>query len=451
MSVSAPHIETVDPAGILAAALHRRVDLRLGDAPIQLSVAVVEARLHLDAEIVTRAWERVLGRDPVGSLLSWRIAAGDRWAVQVVDQVDTVLTTVQRRLGRPPTAPGGPTVLHDATVGDTTVTYDETAGGRVIRLHAEVPADEAGPRHLRAMAVLALELVPESSLGDRYVLHAVPVPRQPRTTGNVTLDQVGGLPGVVAEMREIALSFRHPQAMARWGARRPQGILMYGPPGTGKTMLARALANEINADFVEIRTPEILDKWLGGSERNIKRIFRDARNYRRPTVMLFDEFDSIISYTGSGGDAASQAINAVAGIFKQEMNNLIEENPNVIVVATTNVPQRVDESLIRSGRFDIKISVPVPDRQGRADIIGKMIAELAEGHDEPGFKMFADDVDATELAGVSAGMTGADIREALRRVQLAKAMQEARTGVPSPPITQADLHAGVADVLRGTH
>ena len=256
---------------------------------------------------------------------------------------------------------------------------------------------------------------------------------------------------MVAEMREIALSFRHPQAMARWGARRPQGILMYGPPGTGKTMLARALANEINADFVEIRTPEILDKWLGGSERNIKRIFRDARNYRRPTVMLFDEFDSIISYTGSGGDAASQAINAVAGIFKQEMNNLIEENPNVIVVATTNFPQRVDESLIRSGRFDIKISVPVPDRQGRADIIGKMIAELAEGHDEPGFKMFADDVDATELAGVSAGMTGADIREALRRVQLAKAMQEARTGVPSPPITQADLHAGVADVLRGTH
>ena len=96
---------------------------------------------------------------------------------------------------------------------------------------------------------------------------------------------------MVAQLREIAVSFRHPEVMARWGARRPQGILMYGPPGTGKTMLSRALANEIGADFREIRTPEILDKWLGGSERNIKQIFREARRYREPTLMLFDEFD----------------------------------------------------------------------------------------------------------------------------------------------------------------
>ena len=121
------------------------------------------------------------------------------------------------------------------------------------------------------------------------------------------------------------------------------------------------LANEIGATFREIRTPEILDKWLGGSERNIKQIFREARRYREPTVLLFDEFDSIISYAADGHDAASQAVNAVAGIFKQEMNGLIEANPNVIVVATTNFPRRVDESLIRSGRFDIKIAVPVPD------------------------------------------------------------------------------------------
>src|SRR5581483_3416959 len=95
----------------------------------------------------------------------------------------------------------------------------------------------------------------------------------------VTLDQVGGLDAVVAQFREIAVSFQHPQVMARWGARRPQGILMYGPPGTGKTMLARALAAEIGANFREIRTPEILDKWLGASERNIKRIFREARRF----------------------------------------------------------------------------------------------------------------------------------------------------------------------------
>jgi transitional endoplasmic reticulum ATPase len=267
------------------------------------------------------------------------------------------------------------------------------------------------------------------------------------TTETVTLDQVGGLVDVVAEMRQIAVSFRHPEAMARWGARRPQGILMYGPPGTGKTMLSRALANEIGADFREIRTPEILDKWLGGSERNIKQIFRDARRYRVPTLMLFDEFDSIISYTHSGGDAASQAINAVAGIFKQEMNDLIEANPNVIVVATTNFPHRVDDSLIRSGRFDVKISVPKPDEASRAEIFRKMIRGLIAAHEAPGFRMFADDLDLGELGRASHGMTGADIKEVLRRVQLTKAMQDARTGGVVDPISQAELLASVKDLL----
>ncbi len=179
----------------------------------------------------------------------------------------------------------------------------------------------------------------------------------------------------MAQLRDIAVSFRHPTAMARWGARRPQGILLYGPPGTGKTMLARALANEIGATFREIRTPEILDKWLGASERNIKRDLPARRaGYREPTVILFDEFDSIISYAGAGGDAASQAINAVAGIFKQEMNDLIEVNPNVIVVATTNFPRpgrRLADPL-RSLRHQARRSRS-PGRGGRAEIFRKMI------------------------------------------------------------------------------
>ncbi len=143
----------------------------------------------------------------------------------------------------------------------------------------------------------------------------------------------------------------------------PRASCCYGPPGTGKTMLARALASEIGGIIREVRTPEILDKWLGASERNMKRIFREARQYRVPTVMLFDEFDSIISYAGAGVDSGSHAVNAVAGIFKQEMNNLIEENPNVIVVATTNFPHLIDDSLIRSGRFDVRLEIPLPGRR----------------------------------------------------------------------------------------
>ncbi|WP_433058721.1 ATP-binding protein [Dactylosporangium sp. CS-033363] len=260
----------------------------------------------------------------------------------------------------------------------------------------------------------------------------------------VRLDDVGGLEDVVAQFRDVAVSFRHPDVMARWGATRPQGILLYGPPGTGKTMLAQALANEIGGDLREIRTPEILDKWVGNSEKNIQRIFTEARGLRRPTVLLFDEFDSIISYTGAAFDAAGQMINAVAGIFKQEMNTLIEANPNVIVVATTNFPDRVDASLVRSGRFDLKLQVAAPGPQARAEILRKLLRGLIARHETPGFRMFADDVDADELAAAATGLTGADLKEVLRRAQLDKAMREARTGMADGPITQAELLRALA-------
>jgi AAA+ superfamily predicted ATPase len=266
------------------------------------------------------------------------------------------------------------------------------------------------------------------------------------SSDRVRLDDVGGLDEVVAQVRDVAVSFRHPGVMARWGATRPQGILLYGPPGTGKTMLANALANEIGGQLREIRTPEILDKWVGNSEKNIQRIFAEARRLREPTVLLFDEFDSIISYTGVALDAAGQMINAVAGIFKQEMNTLIEANPNVIVVATTNFPDRVDASLVRSGRFDLKLAVPLPGRQARADILAKLIRGLIARHEVGGFRMFADDVDVDELAAAATGLTGADFKEALRRAQLDKAMHEARSGVPAGPITQADLLASITRV-----
>ncbi len=464
-------VELVDAATILAAARVNPVELlrrAMWPAPVQrVDLAVSSADIggrpkHVfTAEISTadepltkeRIRALVLGSDPVGVLLAKRIAAGDPVATRIVDGVGAAAAAAYKRLGldrAQPAAHRQPATLADAVVGlQATVTYDES--GTKVRLRAEVPRDDVQPAHLQAFAGLMLQAVvevagPDSLRGRRYVISRDSVTKVPTTTQTVTLDQVGGLADLVAEMRQIALSFRHPEAMARWGARRPQGILMYGPPGTGKTMLSRALANEIGADFREIRTPEILDKWLGGSERNIKEIFRAARRYRVPTLMLFDEFDSIISYTHSGGDAASQAINAVAGIFKQEMNDLIEANPNVIVVATTNFPHRVDDSLIRSGRFDVKISVPRPDEPSRAEIFRKMIRGLIAAHETPGFRMFDDDLDLAELARASHGMTGADIKEVLRRVQLAKAMQDARSGGDVTPISQEDLKASIAEL-----
>src|SRR5689334_8211425 len=408
-------ITVIDGPHILAAAATQEVEL-LHNATFPEPVRAVRMTITEEDDggdrrvCVLRASVRtgpnrqpfaVLGNDPVGVFISRQVAAGEPWASRIVDGVGTAVSEVSRRLGRAPSTaasvPDTDDTVHDQPL-DSVVRVEPVTGmraaltvrgstsdarARTTTLRAVLPFEDASPAHLTAMFRLVLDVVAEAASGSssssgsaagdaalagrRYVLSAFGAGAtggaDARGTGgdseHVTLDQVGGLGAVVAEFRQIAASFQHPQAMARWGARRPQGILLYGPPGTGKTMLARALANEIGATFKEIRTPEILDKWLGASERNIKRILRDARRYREPTVMLFDEFDSIISYSGGGDDAASQALNAVAGIFKQEMNGLIEVNPNVIVVATTNFPERVDHSLIRSGRFDVKMSIPV--------------------------------------------------------------------------------------------
>ncbi len=313
-------VELVDAATILAAARVNPVDLMRRAAfppPVQrVDVTVASAEMaagpvHVFTAAIStvadplskeRIRALVLGNDPVGVLLAKRIEAGDPVATRIVDGVGAAAAAAYKTLGLDRTAAQAarePGTLADAVVGlQASVTYDES--GTIVRLRAEVPRDEVAPAHLQAFVGLTLQAVielagPDSLAGRRYVVSRDVFQKTPATTRTVTLDQVGGLADIVAELRQIAVSFRHPEAMARWGARRPQGILMYGPPGTGKTMLSRALANEIGADFREIRTPEILDKWLGGSERNIKQIFRDARRYRVPTLMLFDEFDSIVS------------------------------------------------------------------------------------------------------------------------------------------------------------
>ncbi|MET8910117.1 ATP-binding protein [Micromonospora sp. NPDC004551] len=478
MTLLGARVTVTGAAALLAAAEEGPVELLAGGdfpAPVRevrctvradsrdgVPVHRFEAYLRADAPLPGAGLLALGLAGPVGLLLAQRLAArgGDGPAAAVGRVAAEAgcrlgLRPAGAALAEPARDPAGRAVLRAAE--EAGLRPEVSHDGGAVRVRAEVPSAEVTPAHLTAMVGVVLQSVrelagdtPEPTLlrGRSYPVGHRAAAAVPRSAA-VTLDQVGGLAEVVARFREVAVSFRHPQAMARWGARRPQGILLYGPPGTGKTMLARALANEIGADFVEIRTPEILDKFLGGSERNIKRIFREARRYRRPTVMLFDEFDSIISYAGAGGDAASQAVNAVAGIFKQEMNTLFEENPDVIVVATTNFPQRVDASLTRSGRFDLKIAIPAPDEAGRGEILAKMIRELIDRHERPGFRMFAADVDPAALAAATPGLTGADLREVLRRVQLAKALREATEGAPPAPISQDDLREAVAGLRRG--
>lgn len=263
----------------------------------------------------------------------------------------------------------------------------------------------------------------------------------------LSLDDIGGLEHVKKILREIAMSFLHPELMEKWGAKRPQAILLHGEPGTGKTMLARALANEIDAEVWTIQSTDIYEKWLGDSESHIKDIFDRARQHKGRLVIFFDEFESILSKTESpqsGG--ADNARNAVAGIFKQEMNTISNDNPNILIVATTNKLDGIDPALRRPGRFDHTIYVPMPDTESRQQILSNVVTKSIIRQEASKLKMFNDDLNITSLAEKTDGLSGADILEIFRRLVLSRAMQEAHTGEEQPPISQEEIEQAIREL-----
>lgn len=259
-----------------------------------------------------------------------------------------------------------------------------------------------------------------------------------------TFNKLGGMHQAKEQAKKVVAAFKHPEIMQKWGINIPNGILLYGPPGTGKTSLGRALAFELGADLREVQSAEILDKYLGGSVKNLQAVFKEAKGVKKPTVYMFDEFETIITSPDratSGGDRERQAM---AGIFKTEMDNLVRINPNAIFVALTNYIDRIDPSLIRPGRFDAKIFVDNPNVEELTEIwaikIAESVAESSLGIESDGFQMFGDDLDIRALAASSsdADHNGAHITAILRGVREAKAYLEISTGL-SDPISQAAL------------
>jgi AAA+ superfamily predicted ATPase len=251
------------------------------------------------------------------------------------------------------------------------------------------------------------------------------------------LDDIGGLEDVRRELKQVAFSFKHADIMKKWGASRPQGVLLYGPPGTGKTSLATALANEIEGELWEVKATDIYDKWLGNSEKNIENIFKEAKAKTKPTVLFLDEFDALIP---SEDSPSSRSRASVVGIFKREMNSLREQNPNIIVMAATNHEDRIDQSLVRAGRFDVRSYVGLPDAAARSQIFANKIADTINTLRSETFDPFATDINMVELGKITDEMSGADITELIRTLSFKKAMEEAQTG-STTPITQADLIA----------
>nr|WP_101349517.1 CDC48 family AAA ATPase [Haloarcula taiwanensis] len=228
---------------------------------------------------------------------------------------------------------------------------------------------------------------------------------------DVTWDDVGGLAEAKERLREtVQWPLEHGDAYDHVGLEPAKGVLLYGPPGTGKTLLAKAVANEAQSNFISIKGPELLNKYVGESEKGIRDVFSKARE-NAPTVVFFDEIDAIAAErTGGVGD--SNVGERVVSQLLTELDGL-EELEDVVVIATTNRPDLIDDALLRPGRLDRHIAVEEPDEDARRDIFA------VHTRDKP----LADDVDLDDLAERTEGYVGADI-EAVCREAAAAAVRE---------------------------
>jgi transitional endoplasmic reticulum ATPase len=212
-----------------------------------------------------------------------------------------------------------------------------------------------------------------------------------------TWDDVGGLEDAKQQLREvIEWPLKFPELYSHLNANPPNGILMYGPPGTGKTLLAKALAHESEINFISVKGPEFLSKWVGESEKAVRETFRKARA-AAPCIIFFDEIDAIAGMRGRF--ASSQATEQVVSQLLTEMDGL-EGLKDVILLAATNRPDMLDPALLRSGRFGRHIEIPMPDKESR-----KTIFEIHLKN-----KPLGKNVDLDKLAEELDGYTGADIQ-----------------------------------------
>jgi transitional endoplasmic reticulum ATPase len=219
-------------------------------------------------------------------------------------------------------------------------------------------------------------------------------------------DDVGGVDEARERLREgVELPLRHPESFRRLGIRPAKGFLLYGPPGTGKTLLAKATAREAEANFIATKSSDLLSKWYGESEQQIARLFARARQVA-PTVIFIDELDSLVPMRG-GSLGEPQVTERVVNTILAEMDGL-EELQSVVVIGATNRPNLIDPALLRPGRFDELIYVPVPDAAGRRRILGIHTKSMP----------LAGDVDLDSIAQRSERFTGADLEDLVRRAGL---------------------------------
>ncbi|MGQ0605422.1 MAG: CDC48 family AAA ATPase [Candidatus Nitrosotenuis sp.] len=257
---------------------------------------------------------------------------------------------------------------------------------------------------------------------------------------NVTWDDVGGLESLKEELKEaIEWPLKHKEAFQHVNVVSPKGILLYGPPGTGKTLIAKALAKMTESNFISIKGPELLSKWVGESEKGVREIFRKARQ-AAPCIIFFDEIDALVPRR-SGGDSSHVSESVVSQILT-EIDGLEELN-DVLIIGATNRLDIVDEALLRPGRFDRIIEVPKPDAKGRRHIL--------EIHSKK--KPLDKDIDLSKIVEITDGYSGAEIAAICNRAAISALRRHVKgqtKTVKEIKITQQDLLDAAAKIKTKT-
>ena len=226
-------------------------------------------------------------------------------------------------------------------------------------------------------------------------------------TPNTTWNDVGGLSEVKQELKEaVEWPLQHAASFKALGIKPPKGILLYGPPGTGKTLLAKAVAKESEANFILVKGPELLSKWVGESEKAVREVFKKARQ-AAPTIIFFDEIDSLAPRRGGSGGDESRSTERVVNQLLTEMDGLQQLN-DIVIIAATNRPDILDTALLRPGRFDRIVLVPAPDDGAREAIFKVHTKEMP----------LAKDVQFKALVEQTKGYVGADIESICREAAI---------------------------------
>ncbi|MDR2829642.1 MAG: CDC48 family AAA ATPase [Methanobrevibacter sp.] len=313
-------------------------------------------------------------------------------------------------------------ITHGFVGADLEALCKEAAMRVVRRVLPDIKTDEEIPKEILQKLIVkkddfkeALKEIQPSAL--REILVQIP---------DIKWKSIGGLEDAKQELQEaVEWPLKYPENFEKFGVKPPKGVLLYGAPGTGKTLLAKAVANESEANFIAIKGPELLSKWVGDSEKGVREVFRKARQ-TAPTVIFFDEIDSIASSRGnSTGDS---------GVTQRVVNQLLteidgmEELRDVAIIAATNRPDILDSGLIRPGRFDRHIKVGTPSEEGRIAIFKVHTKDMP----------LSDDVNLEKLAKESEGYVGADIEVVCREAAMLTLREDMESNeVPMKAFNQA--------------